>query len=269
MKLKPYALITGASSGLGMHLAKECALAGYPVILAALPQTGLEKVVAEIKTYPGAEAWCIEVDLTDEAGPQTVLEFCKLNGLNVGLLINNAGIGLESSFDTVPVSYCSKLMQLNMLAVLKMTCLFLPQLKLFPAAYILNVSSLASFTPIPFKGIYSASKVFINFFSRSLRTELKETGISVSVLCPGGIPTNEIARQRISSHGWYAKAGMIEPDRLAKIAFRQLLNGRQVIIPGRINRFSKVIMQIIPSGLQQAILYRTYLKQPEIALALP
>jgi len=146
--------------------------------------------------------------------------------------------------------------------------LFLADLKSWPVSYILNVSSLASYTPMPFKGIYSASKAFINSFSCSLRTELKGTGVSISVLCPGAIPTNELVRQRIVNHGWYARAGMMEPEKLAGIAVKELFKGKQVIIPGRINRISKFLMNIIPDQIQQEILYRKYIKSNKAELEL-
>jgi len=263
---KSFALITGASTGLGKHLAHECALKGFPLILVALPGTGLERAAKDLRKHTGVEVHFVEADLTDESGPVKIFNFCTVHSYHVGLLINNAGVGLESSFESVPLSFCTSLMQLNTLAVVKMTGLFLPHLKTAKDAHILNVSSLASYTPMPFKGIYSASKAFINSFSCSLRTELKGTGISISVLCPGGIPTNDVMRRRINNHGWFARAGMMEPDKLAHIAITQMFKGKQVIIPGRINRISKFLMSIVPSGLQQEILYRSYFKKVEVKL---
>lgn len=265
MKRKPYALITGASSGLGIALAEKCALRGYPLILVALPETGLEQVANMLTMKTGVEVHKVETDLTFDDGPFDVFNYCMDKNLQVGILINNARIGFESYFDEATLEYCTTLVKLNTLAVVKMTRLFLSSLKLCDSSFILNVSSLASYTPMPFKGIYAASKTFVNSFSCSLRTELKNTSVSISVLCPGAIPTNDLVRNRIRKHGWFARAGVMEPDKLAGIAIEAMFNKKQVIIPGRMNRISKLLMQIVPGGLQQEILYYTFMKKETIS----
>jgi uncharacterized protein len=266
MEAKEYALITGASSGLGKYLSWECARKGYSLILVSLPGTELQEVADLIAQKAGIEVHIIETDLSLKNGPDAVFEYCTKNNLRVRVLINNAGMGLESSFTSLPVAFCSSLLQLNMLAVVELTQLFLPGLLRWNSSYILNVSSLASYSPMPFKGIYAASKSFINSFSRSLRTELKNTGVSVSVLCPGPIPTNDLVRKRISRHGWFARAGVIEPEQVAVIAIRDFFNRKAIIIPGLMNRFSRVLMYVIPSRVQQEILYRSYIRKEEGSL---
>jgi len=173
MKKRPYVLVTGASAGLGKFLALESVRNGYSVILVALPGSGLEIVADWLRNFKNTEVHCVETDLASDSGPDKVFNYCSSHQLQITILINNAGIGMESAFSTFPNQLCTSLMQLNTLAVVRMTGLFLPQLKSIKESFILNVSSLASYTPMPFKGIYAASKAFINSFSCSLRTELK------------------------------------------------------------------------------------------------
>src|SRR4029079_15085612 len=119
MTIMPHTLITGASSGLGKCLAMECASRGYPMVLVALPDTGLYRVKMELELRFNVVVYMIETDLTDEHGPQNVIDFCNHQNISVNVLINNAGVGLESSFESTPISFCTTLLQLNTLAVVK------------------------------------------------------------------------------------------------------------------------------------------------------
>jgi len=182
----------------------------------------------------------------------------KSAGLSISILINNAGIGLENRFESVSANFCSDLMNVNAYTVALLSRLFLQDLQQHPSSYILNVSSLACFTPMPYKGIYAASKAFVYSFSRALATELKSTSVSVSTLCPGPIPTNEQTKNRIQEHGILARMSSIEPEKIACIAISQMLNMKPVIIPGRINRINKFLMFVLPIAFQLELLYAKY-----------
>ena len=137
---------------------------------------------------------------------------------------------------------------------------YINNLKNHPSSFILNVSSLASFTPMPYKCMYAASKSFVYSFTRALRSELKHTSVSVSVLCPGAVPTNELKRKNIQSHGIIAKLSSMNPEEIAEIAIAATLNKQQVIVPGICNKLSMYIMKVIPQSLQLQLLNFGYAK---------
>ncbi|HEX5003301.1 MAG TPA: SDR family NAD(P)-dependent oxidoreductase [Bacteroidia bacterium] len=252
------ALITGAGSGLGKYLALECASRGFNLVLVSLPHSGLDLVAAEIAIKHNIHPYTIEADFTEQSAPAYVFTKVKSAGISVSILINNAGIGMENAFESLSVTFCSDLLNVNTHAVALLTRFFLDDLQHSNQAYILNVSSLACFTPMPYKGIYSASKAFVYSFSRALAAELKSTSVSVSTLCPGPIPTNEQTRSRIQRHGIFARVSAIEADKVARIAISEMLDLNPVIIPGRINRINKFLMSAVPKALQLYLLHAKY-----------
>ena len=253
-----YTIITGASNGLGKFMAIECAKRQQNLILVALPGTGLDRIEYALAIRYNIDIKIFEVDLTDPFVPEMIYNWCKDNSIGVNVLINNAGIGYEGAFDSLTIQFCIKMMQLNMQAVVVMTKLFLPSLQNQPKAYILNVSSLASFTPMPFKSMYAASKTFVFNFSRALRSELKTSNIKISVLCPGPIPTSPLAKARIAAHGWFGKQASIDPAILAAITIKKLIKGKPVIIPGWLNNFSLLMMKIMPQFIHQFVLVKAF-----------
>jgi short-subunit dehydrogenase len=114
---------------------------------------------------------------------------------------------------------------------------------------------------MPYKSMYAASKSFVYSFSRALSEELKETSISVSVLCPGSVPTNDRIKQSIRLHGWFAKYTSLEPGEMASIAIRDTLRKKKIIIPGFCNKISLLLMKVIPSALRLNFLARVYRKK--------
>jgi len=155
--------------------------------------------------------------------------------------------------------------QLNIQPLISLSHLFIPGMKKHPKAYILNVGSIASFYPVPYKSIYAASKSFVYSFSMALKEELKSTSIKVSVLCPGPVTTNEEVIARIKAQGRLGKLIKMTPDEVAKIAVRGLLNGKIIIIPGLLNRFSLFVMKSLPVGWLQYIFEKNIRDEAHIA----
>lgn len=261
MKDQSYALVTGASNGIGKFLALECAKRKMNLVLLALPDTGLDAVAYSLEIRYGIKVITFEGDLTEMGFLYFVNNQLTERGIKLMMLINNAGMGYEGRFEELSVDFCNNLMLLNIQALVILCRLFSDNLKQSESAYLLNVSSLASFTPMPYKSMYSASKSFVYFFSRALAEELKETPISVSILCPGSVPTNARVKQSIQSHGWLAKYSSLEPGEMASIAIRDTLRRKKVIVPGFCNKISLLLMKAIPSALQLIILARAYRKR--------
>lgn len=245
-----YTLITGASQGIGKHLAIECAGRNMNLILVALPNTGLEDLCSEINRQFGVTVVPYEADLTESKGPERLYQWVSGRNLQVNFLINNAGIGYEGKFENLTIEFCNRLMILNTCVVVMLTRLFIPMLKKANRGRILNVSSLASFTPMPYKSMYAASKTFVYSFTRALNSELKYTNIRASVLCPGPVPTNREVMQRISDHNGFSRYMILEPQQIAKLCFRRIENSEVIIIPGVMNKVLRFMMKLCPENIQ-------------------
>ena len=170
------------------------------------------------------------------------------------MLINNAGIGSAGNFESISPAFCQLLVKVNVVAPVLLTRLFLPLLQQQPAAYILNVSSLASFFHIPDKEVYGASKSFLYSFSRSLSNSLRGTPVKVSVVCPGGIQTNERVRRANDKLKGIARKAIQLPEDVAAFTLHRMLAGQAVIIPGNLNNLSLWINRCIPAYIKNKVL---------------
>ncbi|MDQ3073739.1 MAG: SDR family oxidoreductase [Bacteroidota bacterium] len=251
-----YTLITGASSGIGKALATECAGRGMNLILVALPGDDLEDLAWELEARYEVRTVTFGIDLTAPASAESIYEFCRSSGYKVNMLINNAGRGFAGTFDASSPSLNDSLILLNIHSLVMLTQYFITDLKQQDNAYILNLGSMASFHPVPYKSVYAASKSFVFSFSRSLREELKRTNVKVSVLCPGPVVTSAEVQARIDKQGLLAKIPLMMPDAVAAIAIRKLLAGKPVIIPGFFNKFYMVLIKFIPRMVHQFVLER-------------
>jgi len=261
---KTFSLITGASNGIGLGLAEECASRGWNVLLIALPEPKLEEAKAHLTDkYPNQQFDSLGIDLMKKEAPQAIYDWCKENGYVVDKLMNNAGLGNSGAFETKPASFYYGQMQLNMVSLVMLTHHFLEEMKSIPKAYILNVGSMASFYDIPFKGIYAASKRFVYSFSRSLREELKDANVSITVLCPAAVLTNPDVLARNEQMGWLSKLTQATPAVVAKFTIDKLLQGKAVAIPGAVPRFYKKLGSIMPYNMKMRILAKQFKKQQQ------
>ena len=254
---KPFALVTGASEGLGRHLAFQCAARGYHLVLVALPNSGLMELAGFISEHYRVQVIVAEKDLSDERACHELHEALNEQGIALTILINNAGLGGTYFFDQQGAEYYSYLIKLNVTAPTLLCRLFLNNLRRNGPAYILNVGSLASFFALPRKQVYTGTKAYMLSFSRCLRKELKGDGISVSVLCPGGINTSwQLTLQHRTTANWLARQSFMNPDKVAAIALEQMVAGKEVIIPGWYNRTFTFFHPFLPSFLKNTLMDR-------------
>jgi hypothetical protein len=261
MKETVYTLITGASSGIGKSIAWYCGSLGMNLILVSLPDEGLDKVAHEIAEKHHVKTAFFETDLSKLDSPKTVFDWSQLEQFDVNILINNAGVAGASVFETSDIKYIDDRILLNIRALVMLSRFYLPVLRTHEKSYILNVGSLAAFWPIPYKSLYSSSKVFVLYFSKSIRSELKGTGVSVSVLCPNGVRTNGTTNVRINSHGKIGRLTELSVGAVAKAGIDGMLKRKFVIIPGRINWLVLVLGKILPPPIQQKLLLREFMKE--------
>jgi short-subunit dehydrogenase len=250
-----YAVITGASRGIGRYLAEGCAGRGWNLVLVALPDSGLKKAAAALSEKYGVRTLYREADLTSRSEPDVLFRWVRDRKLPVNLLINNAGKSCSHLFQRSTPSRNQEILDLNVTATIQLTRLFLPELMSHPKSYLLNVASLAAFQAVPGKALYGATKACVLNFSRALRKELSASTVSVSVLCPGGVYTNRASRKNIRDHGFFGRISAHKPDFVAEYALEQMLNGREIIIPGRVNRLFLYAQKLVPSAVVCRLVY--------------
>ena len=243
-------LITGASFGIGRAIAERCGRSGMNLILLSLPGENLEETSYKLGSCYGIKTFFIEIDLTTPGAIGIVYAWCKERNLTVQTLINNAGVGYQGKFDELDPAFCEKMLQLNVIALTLMTHAFLPDLMSQKSAHILNVSSLGSFYPMPFKSVYAASKSYVTSFSEALYEELKDTSVSVTTLCPAGVDSYKESTDQINRIGWIAKSGRRTPSQVAEAAISGMLKKKRRIIPGLLNNFFHYITRPLPSKVK-------------------
>ena len=258
----PYTLITGASHGIGKAMAEECGKRGLDMALVALPGEELEAVGKSVAETYGVKVKCFGVDLTQADSPKKVFDWAQQEGLDINNLINNAGMGVSGMLENVPVEKYQYIMQLNNQAMVGITYYFLPNLKKHAGnAAILFMSAMGGTLPLPYQAVYSSTKAFILNFAMAMRAELKADGVSVTVVCPGPVITNEGGMKRIKSHGNRGKLMIKMPDEVAILSIDKMFKGKLEVIPGFLPWFIVKVMRYIPYPLKIRItekLFRVY-----------
>ncbi len=242
---KKYTLITGASSGLGKEFAVQCARQRMHLLLIALPGSNLAMLASNLMDTYAVDIRIFEFDLTD-----TTVFAERINHVtshySIDFLINNAGVGGTANMVDCSIDSIDRIIQLNIRTTVVITRLLLPCLLQHTKSYILNIASMAAFTPIAYKTIYPASKAFISSFALGLREELHNTGVSVSVVYPGPIMTNSNTSRRIVLQGLKARMGLLSTSSIVETAIKQTLAGKASIVPGWWNRMNQQLMNLLP-----------------------
>ena len=241
-------LVTGASSGIGLELAKCFAADKSSLILVARSTAAMETLAAELRREQKIEVHVITADLSRPQSPQKIFDELKGTGLAVDVLVNNAGFGLHGGFAELPLARQLEIIQVNVTALVALTGLFLPGMVQRKRGGILNVGSVAGFLPGPNMAVYYASKAFVQSFSEALFEELHGTGVSVTNLCPGPTESNfsQIARGYHTREKSAAKMSAAEAAAAGHRAFRK---GRFVNVPGAKNRLLVQLTRILPRAV--------------------
>ena len=253
-----YALVTGASRGLGKDIALELARRGVPTILVGTNER-VRAVCDEIVTTWHVRSECYITDLTKRENVLKMAEAINCQ-FEVFMLINNAGVGGTHGFEDASVEYLENIINLNVRCTALLTHQLLPNLKRQPKSYILNVGSMAAHTPTGFKTVYPASKSFVLSFSLGLREELKGTPVSVSVASPGAMATNAEVTERILKQGFFGKFTLKSTEAIARKCVRQTLRRKRQIV---INPISYWLSSLVPNVLKTPILSRIVRREIE------
>lgn len=253
-----YALITGASGGIGLALARELASRKHDVLLVARSADLLNRNCEDLKKEFGISAGFLAIDLTQANAVASVQDWIRQNNYAVDILINNAGFGSWGYLKDLPVSELHGMMALNMHTLAGLSKAMIPDLEKHPKAYIMNVASTAAYQAVPTLSTYAATKGFVLLFTRGLKWELKGTGISVSCLSPGPTTTGFIDRANLGRIKEKSEKFSMTPDAVAKIAIKGMLAGKAEIIPGFINWLSAKLAELVPKVLTEKIAMNLY-----------
>jgi short-subunit dehydrogenase len=254
-----YALITGASKGIGKAIAEELASRGFSVLLVARSEELLQQVANTMTSRYTIKADFLALDLSAADAPQKVYNWVKAKGYTVQALINNAGYGLSGPFEKYTVEEHLNMMQLNMSTLVSLTRLFLPDLRLLPRAYILNVASSAAYQAVPKLSLYAASKSFVLAFSRGLHQELHKTSVSVTCVSPGATDTDFPNRAQLGEKGKAAAEKLnMSPSAVASTAVKAMLAGRAEVIAGIVNKLGAAMAWLLPKGVVEKTAMKIY-----------
>ncbi len=226
------ALITGASSGIGWELSKLCAEDGMDVVLVARNGERLKELAEDLVEQCDISAKVVAGDLTEPGVSDAIFE--ELSGTPVDVLINNAGYGSQGPFSETDRDLQLNMVRLNILALTHLTHLFLPDMLRRGTGRILNIASTAAFQPGPLMAVYYATKSYVLSFSEALAEEVRGSGVTVTVLCPGPTATEFQARAKIENSR-LRRIGMMDASRVAKQGFRGMKKGRAVVVNGWMN----------------------------------
>ncbi|MEO1005909.1 MAG: SDR family oxidoreductase [Cyanobacteria bacterium J06638_38] len=242
------ALITGASSGIGETFARELASRKTDLVLVARSQDKLNQLAKELNNKYQIKTLVIVQDLTEAAACQSVFDKVSQHGLDIDLLINNAGFGDYGAFGDRPLSKQMAMIQLNVSAVVELTGLFLPLMQQHRNGGIINISSIAAFQPIPFMSVYAATKAFVLNFSEALWSENKEFGIKVLAVCPGPTESKFFDTADFPDSATGVKGmKMADPEKLVQESLRALAKGQSNVVTGSFtNQIIVNIPRIVP-----------------------
>lgn len=235
--MKSLVLITGATGGLGKAFAVECASRGWGLLLSDVSAERLEILAGGLRNAWGVEVVTLTCDLTDSASRKLLFEQVRGQGLRFRMLINVAGLDYEGLFIDRHREEILTIVRLNVEATLDMTHELLKLRDPIVPFRIINVASLAAFYPMPVKATYAASKRFLLDFSLALRDEVKDQGVTVTALCPAGMPTTQECIDAIEAQGLMGQLTTVDTGEVAARTVEAALRGRAVFIPGLLNRF--------------------------------
>jgi len=251
---RPTALVTGASSGIGLELARLLAADGHDLVVVARSREALDRLAAELHAVHGTVVTVVSADLADPAAPEAVRAAVDGAGLAVDVLVNNAGFGTYGRFTDIPLEAQLGLLQVNVAALVHLTRLFVPAMVARGRGRVLHVASTAAFQPGPLMAVYYASKAFVLSFSEALANELAGSGVTVTALCPG--PTRSGFQARASMESARLVSGtmpMMDSATVARIGYRGMRRGARVVVPGLVNRILVQSVRFAPRRLTTAI----------------
>ena len=247
---RPVAVVTGASTGIGLELSRLLARDHYDLVIVAHHPERLAQVAREIATAYGVRVVEIATDLSDPASPAAIERELNRQGLTPDVLVNNAGFGLRGLFAELDLREQLQMIQVNVSALTHLTGLLLPGMLARRRGRVLNVASTAAFQPGPLMAVYYATKAYVLSFSEALANETSGSGVTVTALCPG--PTETAFQKRAGMEGTRLfRSGVMDAATVARHGYDGMMRGARVVLPGWRNR---VLAQSVRFAPRQMVL---------------
>lgn len=249
-------VVTGASSGIGAELARQLAALGHDLVLVARRADRLEQIAEELRAEHACEVLVHAADLTRAKARKGLIGFVDQSGRAIAGLCNNAGYGLSGRAWEIDVDEDRDQIELNVVALHDLSLLVLPGMVERGAGAILNVSSTSAFQPLPGMATYAATKAFVQSFSEALHSELSGTGVSVTALSPGPVPTEFSERAGFEPEQAMPGFLVIEAGEVARQAIEAMVRGRRSVVPGTGNKLSGLLGRYTPRTLLLPVVKR-------------
>jgi len=250
-----WALVTGASAGIGAVIARELAAAGAHLVLTARRKDRLLALAAQLRAAHGISLEIFEGDLAKPATPDALFAFTQEKGIDVDLLVNNAGFGAYGAVNETPLERHLEMVQVNIAAVVHLTHLYLPGMIQRRRGYILILASTAAFQAVPYIATYAATKSFDLYFAEALAEEVREYGIHVTALCPGATTTEF---QAVAGQPDYAFRSAETPEKVVRVGLEALAKGKSVVISGTRNNIMTQSQRLAPRRLVTTMAARIF-----------
>jgi uncharacterized protein len=246
MDIKPFALITGASNGIGLDLAKLFAQDGYNLVLVARSYDKLKTIADELEKDHQIQVKCCSKDLSVSSSPDEIFQSLKSEMIKIEVLVNNAGFGWRGDFSKMELSDALEMIQVNITALAHLTRLLLPDMLNNKSGKILNVASTAAFEPGPLMATYYATKAFVLNFSLALSEELRGTGVTVTALCPGPTATGFGQRAGFGKAEIFNGSLSMDSYTVALKGYKGLKKGKPLVVTGKLNWFGTQLVRFLP-----------------------
>jgi short-subunit dehydrogenase len=243
-----YALVTGASSGIGYELAKLFARDGKNLVIVARSQDRLEELRTEIDDEYETTVIVLPKDLSNPNSPQEIFSELEKEAIKVDVLVNNAGFGIYGMFSDTDLQEELRMIQVNATSLIHLTKLFLKGMVDNGSGSILNVASVCSFLSTPLESVYCATKALVLHFSEALANELQGTGVSVTCLCPG-LARTEFQKRAHMENSRIAKRKMMDAATVAEAGYKALKRGKGIVIPGLEYKFAPLFARVAPRNV--------------------
>lgn len=247
------AVVTGATSGIGLAFARLLAREGYDLVLVARNAEKLGEIEKDLARAFPVRVTVIAADLTRTEAARSVHEALGAKGIAVDVLVNNAGVGLFGTFSSTDGETEARMIGVNVVALTELTKLVLVGMLERGWGRILNVASTAAFRPGPLMAVYCATKAYVLSFSEAIAEELRGTGVTVTALCPGPTTSGFARAAGMREPRSVGLRGMLTPDEVAAYGYRSMMKGRTVAMPGWANRVAVCATRILPRNAVTAI----------------
>ncbi len=240
-----YALITGASSGIGEEFARQLAARGWSLVLVARSQDRLEKVRGELMSaHMGIDVVAIPLDLTAPGAPADLFQRTRAANLDVDLLINNAGVGALGEFALLDLNRVRRMIDLNIVALVELAHLYLQPMMQRQRGAVIDIASVAGFSPLPYSALYAATKAFVLSFSQALFEEARQHGVHVMVVNPGSTETNFF---QVAGKGPFSDPSRMQTSaEVVRESLRAFDRKKSSIVTGASNRWLVVVLTLLP-----------------------